>query len=97
MLLRVNGLELEIVEDKFVCFSINDGENSHFCEWKYLDPKLRERFTILRQEFLNSMNEFAHSDTRAVFQSIAEEYGQDSEEAEGAPVVSSLEKPPADS
>ncbi|MHC1727162.1 MAG: hypothetical protein AB9866_14340 [Syntrophobacteraceae bacterium] len=77
MLLKVNGCELEIVEDKFVCFAVNDGENSHFCEWKYLDEDLQERFESLRLELLEVMRKFVVSDTRDIFQSIAEEYHVD--------------------
>ena len=72
MLLKVNGSELEIEKDKFVCFATDDGETSHFCEWKYLDPKLQERFKALKQELLEFMQEFSLSDTRARFESVAE-------------------------
>jgi hypothetical protein len=78
MLLKVNGCELEIVEDKFVCFVIDDGDTSYFCEWKYLDPKLRERFKAMRLELSGVMQKFTLSDARAPFMALAEEYRKDS-------------------
>ncbi|MHC1728241.1 MAG: hypothetical protein AB9866_19925 [Syntrophobacteraceae bacterium] len=78
MLLKVNGCELEIVEDKFVCYATNDGDTNHFCEWNYLDPNLQERFKALRLGLLEVMQEFALSNTMIYFQSVAEEYNADS-------------------
>jgi len=78
MLLKVHGYELEIVRDKFVCFATDDGDTSHFCEWKSLDPKLLDEFKALRLELFEFMDKFALSETRVMFESVAEEYRQDS-------------------
>lgn len=77
MLLKVNGCELEIVEDKFVCFATHYGETSHFCEWKSLDPALLEKFKAMRLELMEFMQNFTLSDTKATFESIAEEFSED--------------------
>jgi hypothetical protein len=36
----------------------NDGEISHFSEWRLLDPKLQEKFKAIRKELSEFMEEF---------------------------------------
>ena len=77
MLLKVRGYELEILQGKFVCFVQNDGETSHFSEWKYLDPKLQEKFKAIREELLEVIETFIKSEGKAAFEAISEEYKKD--------------------
>ncbi len=77
MLLKIRGYELEILQGKFVCLGRNDGETSHFSEWKYLDPKLQERFKAIREELVGLMGKFIDSEDKASFEAISEEYKKD--------------------
>ena len=56
MLLKIRGYELEILQGKFVCLGQNDGETSHFSEWKYLDPRLQEKFQAIRASCKSAQN-----------------------------------------
>jgi hypothetical protein len=75
MLLKTKDFELEILEDEFVC--LEDESASNFCEWKYLDPHLREKFSRIRRELLQVMDAFVTSDDRQNFRTISEEYKKD--------------------
>ncbi len=77
MLLKIRGYELEIVQGKFVCLGQNNGEISHFGEWKYLEPQLQEKFEAVREELLEVMKDFINSKEMAVFEAISEEYKKD--------------------
>jgi len=74
MLLKVGGNELEIVVGKFVCLGRNHGKTSHFSEWKYLDPKLREKFKAIRKQLLEVMEKFIDSEDKAAFEAVSDEY-----------------------
>jgi hypothetical protein len=74
MLLKVKGYELEIVQGKFVCLGRNDGETSHFGDWKYLDRKLQEKFKAIREELVEVIEKFMNSEDKAAFEAISEEY-----------------------
>jgi hypothetical protein len=75
MLLKTKNLEIEIREDAFVC--VEDDDTSNFCEWKDLDPQLREKFSTIRKELLKVMETFATSEDRQNFKKISEEYKKD--------------------
>jgi len=77
MLLKIRGYELEILQGKFVCLGQNDGETSHFSEWKYLDAKLQEKFKAIREELMEVMEKFINSEDKAFFEAISEEYKKD--------------------
>ncbi len=77
MLLKVRSYELEIVQEKFVCLGQNDGEISHFSEWKYLDPKLQEKFRAISEELMEVMGKFVNSEDGASFEAISEEFKND--------------------
>lgn len=72
MLLKTKNFELEILENEFVC--MEDEAATNFCEWKYLDPHLREKFSRIRRELLEVMEAFVTSDDRQNFRKISEEY-----------------------
>lgn len=72
MLLNTKDFELEIVEDKFVC--LDNGTTSRFCEWKYLDPRLQEKFRTIIKDLSGIMDSFIGSHERIIFDSVAEEY-----------------------
>jgi len=76
MLLNIEDFELEIVEDKFVC--LDNGITSRFCEWKYLDPELQEKFRIISKNLSGIMDSFIDSHEKTIFDSIAEEYAHPS-------------------
>ena len=77
MLLKVKGYELEVLQGKFVCLGQNDEETSHFSEWKYLDPKLQEKFKAIREELVQVIEKFINSEDRTAFEAISEEYKKD--------------------
>ncbi len=72
MILKVGDVELEIAEEQFVC--LENGASSHFCEWKYLDPKLKEKFKGLAGQLSAIMQEFMQSNDSARFTDLSEEY-----------------------
>ena len=72
MVLNVEGFEIEIRGDNFVC--IDDGAKAKFCEWKYLDPTVQERFRTIKDEILVILENFITSDTKSIFDSAAEQY-----------------------
>lgn len=72
MLLRIEGLELEIQEDLFVC--LDNGTTSRFCEWKRLAPGLQETFKLLEKELKGVIETFMQSDLRIAFDTVSEEY-----------------------
>ncbi len=72
MLLNVNGIEIEIREDAFVC--IDDGNASRFCEWENLTPALQEVFRTLRQDLSKKMQDFLTSGDCTAFSAVSEEY-----------------------
>ena len=77
MLLKIKGYELEILQGKFVCLGQNNGETSHFSEWKYLDPKLQEEFKAIREELVEVIEKFINSEDKTSFETISEEYKKD--------------------
>ena len=80
MFLRIRGYELEILQEKFVCFTQNDGETSHFSEWSHLGPKLQEKFKTIREQLLEVIENFIGSEHKAAFEAISEEYKKDQPE-----------------
>ena len=80
MLLKIGGYELEIVQGKFVCLEENNGEISHFIEWRHLDPKLQKKFKAIRKELSEFMEEFIRSGDKATFEAISEAYKKDQTE-----------------
>ena len=72
MLLNMEGFEIEIRGNNFVC--INDGAKTNFCEWKYLDPTVQERLRAIKSEILVILEDFITSDAKSVFDSTAEQY-----------------------
>ena len=80
MLLKIGGKELEIVQGKFVCLGENNGEITHFSEWRHLDPKLQEKFKAMRKELSEFMEEFIRSKDKATFEAVSEEYKKDQTE-----------------
>jgi hypothetical protein len=74
MLLKIKGYELEILQEKFVCLGQNNGETSHFSGWKYLDPKLQEKFKAIREELVEVIEKFINSEDKASFEAISEKY-----------------------
>lgn len=77
MLLKIGGCELEIVQGKFVCLGQNNGQTSHFSEWRHLGPKLEGRFKAIRDELLQVMENFIDSEDKTAFEEISEEYKND--------------------
>jgi hypothetical protein len=75
MLLKTKDFELEIRENAFVC--LEDEAATNFCEWQYLDPHLREKFSRIRRELLEVMEAFVTSDDRQNFRRLSEEYKKD--------------------
>ena len=82
MFLRIKGYELEIIQEKFVCLGQNDGETIRFSEWKFLDPKLQEKFMAIRQELLEIIENFIYSEEKAAFDAVSEEYKQEQSECD---------------
>jgi hypothetical protein len=72
MVLNLEGLEIEIRGDSFVC--IDDGAKSLFCAWRDLDPKLQDAFRTLVAELEVTVVKFVASDNKAAFDAVAEEY-----------------------
>ncbi|MGA2403706.1 MAG: hypothetical protein ABSG91_18695 [Syntrophobacteraceae bacterium] len=77
MLLKIKGYELEIIQGKFVCFSRDNGETTHFSEWSYLGPMLQEKFSAVREELSEMMEKFINSKDKAAVEAISEEYRKD--------------------
>jgi hypothetical protein len=48
MLLNLEGFQIEIHGDSFVC--IDDGGKNLFCAWRDLDPRLQDAFKALGAE-----------------------------------------------
>ncbi len=72
MLLDVDGVEVEIREDLFVC--IENGNESRFCEWQTLTPDLRKAFLDLKEDLAKKVEEFLHSANNPAFMAISEGY-----------------------
>ena len=72
MVLNLEEYELEIHEDSFVW--INDGTNIEFCEWRCLDPKLQDAFSVLKAQIAAAVETFVMSDIKTNFDAVAEIY-----------------------
>lgn len=72
MVLSLEGFQIEIRGDNFVC--IDDGARTNFCEWKYLDPSVQDRFNAIKGEILVILENFITSETKSIFDSAAEKY-----------------------
>jgi hypothetical protein len=72
MVLSMEGFQIEIRGDNFVC--IDDGARTNFCEWKYLDPLIQDRFKAIKSEILVVLENFITSDEKSIFDSAAERY-----------------------
>ncbi len=72
MVLNVEGFEIEIRGNDFVC--INDGAKTNFCEWKHLDSSVQERFRAIKSEILVILENFITSEEKSIFDSTAEQY-----------------------
>ncbi len=72
MVLNLEGFEIEIRGDSFVC--IDDGAKSLFCAWRDLDPKLQNAFRALTAELEVVVERFVTSESKAAFDKVAEKY-----------------------
>ncbi len=72
MVLNLEGFEIEIRGDSFVC--IDDGAKSLFCAWRDLDPRLQDAFKALATELEVVVVKFVTSDNKAAFDAVAEHY-----------------------
>ncbi len=72
MMLKTDGIQLEIEKGIFVC--ISEGETSHFCEWKKLDSELQQVFSRIDKSLSATLELFVDSKTKADFDLYAEEY-----------------------
>ncbi len=72
MVLSMEGFQIEIRGDNFVC--IDDGSRKNFCEWKHLDPSIQDRFKAIKGEILVILENFITSDAKSIFDSAAEKH-----------------------
>ncbi|MHC1726452.1 MAG: hypothetical protein AB9866_10655 [Syntrophobacteraceae bacterium] len=72
MMLKTEGIQLEIEKGIFVC--ISEGETSHFCEWRNLDSELQQVFSRIDKSLSATLELFVDSKTKADFDYLAEEY-----------------------
>ncbi len=72
MILNLDGFELEIHRDSFVC--VDDGAKVHFCEWGLLDGNLQSAFRTIQEELALIAERFIISGNKVAFDAIAEEY-----------------------
>jgi|WetSurMetagenome_2_1015567.scaffolds.fasta_scaffold1113562_1 hypothetical protein len=72
MRLNLEGFEIEIRGDSFVC--IDDGAKSLFCAWSDLDPNLQDAFKALAAEIEITVEKFFSSDDKTAFDAVADEY-----------------------
>ncbi len=72
MLIRADGIELEIMEGSFVC--LESGETSNFCEWNLLDEDVRENFRVLQHNISKILKDFLVSDKTRRFLTLSDQY-----------------------
>jgi len=72
MVLNLEGFQIEIRGDSFVC--IDDGGKSLFCAWRDLDARLQDAFKKLAAAIEITVEKFVSSDDKAAFDAVADEY-----------------------
>ncbi len=72
MLIKAGEIEIEIMEDSFVC--LENGDTSNFCEWELLDKDLQEAFRGLKKTLSKILKDFLASEKARRFISVSDKY-----------------------